>query len=145
VNEFYRLAGRKFSTSRNHAVWAHEFLADEDPGLVRLYLCWDRPDRYESDFLAAGYAEFRDRFSGLVGRLDPTGSGPHRTLAELDTVRAEQALTLTGFDPALAARAALAVLATPSISDADRDRAHRLVSVLSGSAGGAEQRGRAAA
>ena len=38
VNELYLLEGQKFSTSRNHALWAHEFLAAEDPELVRLYL-----------------------------------------------------------------------------------------------------------
>jgi methionyl-tRNA synthetase len=60
VNEFYRLDGLKFSTSRNHAIWAHEFLVDEDPGALRLFLCWDRPDRTESDFTRRAYEQFRD-------------------------------------------------------------------------------------
>ena len=55
VNELYLLEGQKFSTSRNHALWAHEFLAAEDPELVRLFLSWDRPDRYESDFTDAAF------------------------------------------------------------------------------------------
>jgi hypothetical protein len=63
VNEFYRLSGEKFSTSRNHAVWAHEFLAGQDAGLVRLYLSWDRPDRAGTNFTQEGYDAF-------IGHLD---------------------------------------------------------------------------
>ena len=113
VNEFYRLDGQKFSTSRNHAVWAHEFLAGEDPGLVRLYLCWDRPQPYESDFTVAGYREFRERYGGLRdGAAPPTG-----TLADQDALRAEHALRLPGFDAALAARCLL-----PAGHGSDRGR-----------------------
>jgi methionyl-tRNA synthetase len=148
VNEFLQLDGKKFSTSRNHAVWADELLATEDPALVRLYLCWNRPDRAETDFTAGSYAAFRDWAGPL---LAGTGSRPARLSlpaalvpAELD--RAEEALRPESFDPALAARAVLAVLAAPSISDAQWERASRLVGTLSGTtAGRAEHRGRAAA
>jgi methionyl-tRNA synthetase len=108
VNEFYRLEGAKFSTSREHAIWADEFLAMEDPEWVRLYLCWDRPDRYESDFTRAGYDEFRDRVEQILNaspEAAPSSSCP-------DTVRAEHALHLAGFDPALAARCALSAVAS---------------------------------
>jgi methionyl-tRNA synthetase len=36
VNELYTLDGAKLSTSQDHAIWAHEFLSDEDPAFVRL-------------------------------------------------------------------------------------------------------------
>ncbi|MFC4912046.1 class I tRNA ligase family protein [Actinomadura gamaensis] len=85
VNEFYRLDGLKFSTSRNHAVWALDFLDEQDPGDIRLFLAQDRPDRYESDFT-------RDAFK--------TG----RPSADADLERARHALTPSGFDPSLAAR-----------------------------------------
>ncbi|RFU42297.1 hypothetical protein DZF91_07280, partial [Actinomadura logoneensis] len=85
VNEFYRLDGLKFSTSRDHAVWALDFLDEQDPGDVRLFLAQDRPDRYESDFTA-------DAFK--------TG----RPSADADLERARRALAPSGFDPALAAR-----------------------------------------
>ncbi|MGH3659949.1 MAG: class I tRNA ligase family protein, partial [Micromonosporaceae bacterium] len=75
VNEFYRLTGAKFSTSRNHAVWAHEFLHQEDPGLLRLYLNWDRPDRHQSDFNLPAYREFAgwasEVLAGEVSVLPP--------------------------------------------------------------------------
>lgn len=104
VNEFYRLDGKKFSTSRNHAVWAHEFLAGEDPALVRLYLSWDRPDHYESDFTRAGYGAF-------CAWAGPALDGAPRVpdgLAEAERVRAAAALRPGTFDPALALRCLLA-------------------------------------
>ena len=126
VNEFYRLAGLKFSTSRNHAVWAHEFLPQEDPGLVRAYLCWDRPDRYGSDFSLDGFRAFARRYgavlsaaglngAGLNGAglnsaeldgagLDGGGSATAARLAAVELERAEHALGFSGFDPALALR-----------------------------------------
>ena len=71
VNEFYTLDGLKFSTSRRHAVWAEDFLGTEDPALVRLYLGWDRPAGFESDFTEAGYAAFRDWAGPAAGRNGP--------------------------------------------------------------------------
>ncbi|HEX4704728.1 MAG TPA: class I tRNA ligase family protein [Pseudonocardiaceae bacterium] len=105
VNEFYRLDGLKFSTSRKHAIWANEFLAVSDPALLRLYLSWDRPDSYESDFTEDGYRAF-------VALLEQYRAG--KALAELEPVlsaqnldRAERALELPYFSPALALRCLL--------------------------------------
>ncbi|MFC0629288.1 class I tRNA ligase family protein [Kribbella deserti] len=110
VNEFYTLDGSKFSTSRNHAVWANEILTGEDPSIVRLFLAWDRPDRYQSDFTWAGFAAFRDRVAPLfdpefdvIRPLDPVAAAAERA-------RGEAALELSGFDPALAARCLLTLL-----------------------------------
>jgi methionyl-tRNA synthetase len=104
VNEFYRLDGKKFSTSRKHAVWAHEFFAGEDPVLVRLFLSWDRPDSYESDFTMAGY---RDFCAWISAALDSGPTVPER-LADAERTRASQALRPATFDPALALRCLLA-------------------------------------
>ena len=134
VNEFLRLDGKKFSTSRTHAIWADELLATEDPALVRLYLCWNRPDRAETDFTTESYTAFRDWAAPLLagaGGRHPARSLPAALLqAELD--RAEQALHPAAFDPALAARAALAVLDAPAIPEPARRRAHRLLAALTG-------------
>ena len=111
VNELYLLEGQKFSTSRNHALWAHEFLATEDPELVRLYLSWDRPDRYESDFTDAAYRAFGEWVQPLLdGSAAPAGAGLPAALVDAELERAERALHLTGFDPALAVRSLLAAL-----------------------------------
>ena len=111
VNEFYTLDGKKFSTSRNHAIWAHEFLAEEDPAIVRLFLAWDRPDRRATDFTRASFEAFREQVRPLLyGRPNPVGSFPSPLVAA-ERARGEQALGLVGFDPALAARTMLSLLA----------------------------------
>jgi methionyl-tRNA synthetase len=117
VNEFYRLDGLKFSTSRDHAIWAHEFLPGNDAGLVRTFLAYDRPDRTETDFRLANLAAFEHR---------PAGPALSAELAGIELDRAEQALTLAGFDPALAVRCALAA------RDAVPDRAGTVLSHIAG-------------
>ncbi|HET8659984.1 MAG TPA: class I tRNA ligase family protein [Micromonosporaceae bacterium] len=142
VNEFYTLSGAKFSTSRRHAVWAQDFLAEHDPGVVRAFLCWDAPQPHASDFTPAGYAEVTGAW--------PRPLRPVRTKAA-DLDRAERALAYPHFDPALAARCLLAgdhrrVPPTPSApgspAPADlpapagasdgNDRAAQLLAVLTG-------------
>jgi len=121
-NEFYTLDGAKFSTSRNHAIWADEFLASEDPEWVRLYLCWDRPDRYQSDFTLAGYRTFRDGIAELLE--GSTGSPLPAALAGQELDRAHDALRVGSFDAALAARCALSAI------DADPDGARAVLELL---------------
>jgi methionyl-tRNA synthetase len=121
VNGFYRLDGLKFSTSRGHAIWAHEFLAEEDPAVARMFMLWDRPDRYESGFTRPAYAQFRDWVQAAVrsgGTLPPD-------LVDPEIRRAGHALELTSFDPGLALRCLLA---------AGADRAPRLFGALTGDA-----------
>jgi len=111
VNEFYTLDGAKFSTSRNHAIWAHEFLAEQDPAIVRLFLAWDRPDRRATDFTRASFEAFRDHVRRLLdGRSQASAALPPQ-LAAAERARGEQALELVGFDAALAARSMLTLLA----------------------------------
>jgi methionyl-tRNA synthetase len=126
VNEFYQLDGLKFSTSREHAVWAEDLLADEDPALVRLYLCWDRPDRYESDFTEAGWRAFKEHASALLSgvRVLPPD------LARLELGRAEQALRLETFDAAAAARCLLNAVGT------EPERSRALLAAIVGEAAG---------
>jgi methionyl-tRNA synthetase len=52
ANEFLNLEGDKMSTSRNHAVWLHEYL-DAFPGqedVLRYVLCSIMPEQKDSDF-----------------------------------------------------------------------------------------------
>lgn len=109
VNELYLLEGQKFSTSRNHALWADEFLEKEDPELVRLYLSWDRPDRFESDFTDEAYRAFCGYVRPLLDGK-PATDGPPRALADAELVRAGHALQLSGFDSGLAVRCLLSAL-----------------------------------
>ncbi|HEU4413066.1 MAG TPA: class I tRNA ligase family protein [Polyangiaceae bacterium] len=57
-NEFYLLDGRKFSTSRAHAVWLRDFLAEEPADLVRFYLAHTRPESERSNFTVDDYRAF---------------------------------------------------------------------------------------
>jgi methionyl-tRNA synthetase len=102
VNELYLLEGQKFSTSRNHALWADEFLAEHDPELVRLYLSWCRPDRFESDFTQASFTAFCRYAAPLLAAAGAGGLPAELAAAELE--RADHALRLNGFDSSLAVR-----------------------------------------
>lgn len=49
-NEFYLLDGKKFSTSRRHAVWGKEILTPQSVDAVRFYLCLTRPEQERTNF-----------------------------------------------------------------------------------------------
>jgi len=60
ANEFLNLEGKKISTSRNWAVWLHEYL-DEFPGqqdTLRYVLCSNAPETKDNDFT---WHEFQSR------------------------------------------------------------------------------------
>jgi methionyl-tRNA synthetase len=65
TNEFYRLDGLKFSTSRNHATWVIEILARVPADLVRFYLCLTRPEHEETSFTESELRETVKRELGL--------------------------------------------------------------------------------
>jgi methionyl-tRNA synthetase len=72
MNHFYRLEGLKFSTSRNHAIWA-SVIAAVVPTLsdaIRLYLVETSPEDSESDFrmddFFASTNEFYERWNSVV-------------------------------------------------------------------------------
>ncbi|HTD23085.1 MAG TPA: class I tRNA ligase family protein [Terriglobales bacterium] len=50
TNEFYRLNGLKFSTSRNHAIWGQELLRQASSDAVRFYLAHTGPEREQCNF-----------------------------------------------------------------------------------------------
>lgn len=52
-NEFYRLDGLKFSTSRNHAVWGDEALAHVPADVLRFVLGHERPQSEQTSFSMA--------------------------------------------------------------------------------------------
>ncbi|NKF33873.1 class I tRNA ligase family protein, partial [Pseudomonas sp. BGM005] len=53
IQDFYKLEVAKFSTSRDHAVWADEVAADIDTNVLRYYLaCLAKPfGANDNDFL----------------------------------------------------------------------------------------------
>ncbi|CAN5408333.1 methionine--tRNA ligase [soil metagenome] len=60
ANEFLNLEGEKISTSRNWAVWLHEYLQDfpQQQDVLRYALCASAPETKDNDFT---WKEFQDR------------------------------------------------------------------------------------
>ncbi|MEY3397994.1 MAG: methionine--tRNA ligase, partial [Bacteroidota bacterium] len=68
ANEFMNLEGDKISTSRNWAVWLHEFLQDF-PGKqdeMRYVLCSIMPEQKDSEFT---WTDFRDRINNELADI----------------------------------------------------------------------------
>ena len=109
ANEFLNLEGDKISTSRNWAVWLHEYLEDF-PGkedVLRYVLCANAPETKDNDFtwkdfqarnnneLVAILGNFVNRamvlthkyFNGVVPALGEVTEYDRETLAELSKVR----------------------------------------------------------
>ncbi|HEY5834283.1 class I tRNA ligase family protein [Streptomyces sp.] len=125
TNEFYRLEGDKFSTSRDHAIWGNEFLRRVPADQMRFYLCLTGPEREQTSFSAKDFSAVTQQvlvdglqtWAGTVLRLTaedfggkvpergtaPGGAvdGAARTLAE----RVAAALDPDDFSPQAAARA----------------------------------------
>lgn len=83
VNEFYLLEGRKFSTSRQHAVWGKEVLTPSSVDGVRYHLCLTRGEIERTDFDRGALARTHDDILAhwdewlgeLGGRIERVYSG----------------------------------------------------------------------
>ena len=76
ANEFLNLEGDKFSTSRNWAVWLHEYLRDfpDKQDALRYVLCSIAPESKDSeftwnDFQARNNNELADIFGNFINRV----------------------------------------------------------------------------
>ncbi|CVI67524.1 methionine--tRNA ligase [Alistipes sp. CHKCI003] len=110
ANEFLNLEGDKISTSRNWAVWLHEYL-DEFPGkedVLRYVLCANAPETKDNDFtwkdfqarnnneLVAVLGNFVNRalvltqkyYDGVVPACGELDAYDRETLAELGGIKA---------------------------------------------------------
>lgn len=127
TNEFYRLEGEKFSTSRNHAVWGGEFLRQVSPDALRFHLCLTGPEREQTNFAAKEFADTvetvlvdgLERWTRTVlallneseGGVVPPGGAPSGPLADtLTALPAEIATALAA--ESLSPQAAAAALAS---------------------------------
>ncbi|WP_033307842.1 class I tRNA ligase family protein [Streptomyces iakyrus] len=143
VNEFYQLEGLKFSTSRRHAVWAHEALALVGSDVLRHHVLADRPNGRETsfslpalertrnhlaslwdDWLAHLFTAVEEDCAGRVPREEPTGQSWERLTQRLGRIAGElrEAYSVSGFDP----RRAVALLdeAVACASDFGHVHAH---------------------
>lgn len=60
-NEFYLLEGKKFSTTRDHAVWGADLLDRVDADPLRFYLALTNPEETEADFVLETFRRVADR------------------------------------------------------------------------------------
>ncbi|WP_258084923.1 methionine--tRNA ligase [Thermococcus thermotolerans] len=75
ANEYLNLEGKKFSTSRNWAIWVHEFLDAFPADYLRYYLTAIMPETRDSDF---SFADFKSKINEeLVNNL---GNFVHRAM-----------------------------------------------------------------
>ena len=126
TNEFYRLEGSKFSTSRDHAIWGNDILRRVPADQLRFYLCLTGPEREQTNFSADHFKETTDLVlvQGLQAWLEtvirlvtddfegvppcaPDAIGPLTKLSEGLPDRMASALDPDAFSP----RAASVVLA----------------------------------
>jgi len=126
TNEFYRLDGLKFSTSRDHRIMGRELLPKAPRDAVRFYLAWSAPEREQTNFTLADFhavarRELTDGWEpwltalgrrvadGFDGTLPATGdwTGEHRRFYHrLEEIleEAREAYSAAGFSPQRAAR-----------------------------------------
>jgi len=74
ANEFLNLEGDKFSTSKNYAIWLHEFLDDFPSDVIRYYLAQISPETRDADFSLKGFqlannSELADIYGNFVNRI----------------------------------------------------------------------------
>ncbi len=119
MNEFYLLEGEKFSTSRRHAVWASDSLAEVGVDALRYQVLRNRPNGRQTSFARSDLTLVRNhlhtQWNGWLGELadavraetgvvpdDPPDGDDWRLLrARLVRLVAElrEAYSLAGFDP----------------------------------------------
>lgn len=143
ANEFLNLEGDKISTSRNWAVWLHEYL-DEFPGqedVLRYVLCANAPETKDNDFtwkdfqtrnnseLVAVFGNFVNRaivltqkyFEGKVPARGRTDEYDSSVLAEIPLIkqRIEENLDTFHFREALKEAMNLARLGNKYLADTE--------------------------
>ncbi len=96
ANEYLNLEGLKFSTSRNFAVWLHDYLDRFEPDPLRYYLCSNMPENRDTDFnlrefqahnnneLADTVGNFVNRTLTFIGRYFEDKIPSRGTPGELD-------------------------------------------------------------
>ena len=73
ANEFLNIEGEKISTSRNYAIWLHEYLEEFPADYLRFYLNAIAPEKADANFTWEEFqtrinSEFADIYGNLVNR-----------------------------------------------------------------------------
>ncbi len=71
---------------------ATELLSRRDPSIVRLFLAWDRPDRFPTDFTQHSFDAFAASAEPLLAGVRPVSEPLDPALAAIELARGEAAL-----------------------------------------------------
>lgn len=96
-NQFMKLNGENLSTSRNHAIWAKDLIAEYGSDASRLYLALVAPEEFETNFDVETFRTwYRSVFVETIGALvDRTRQ--ERATAPLQVSSADDQALLAGF------------------------------------------------
>ena len=119
ANEFLNLEGDKLSTSRNWAVWIHEYLQDfpDKQDVLRYTICANSPEQKDNDFtwkdfqtrnnseLVAIFGNFVNRtlvlthkyYEGIVPARGELTGFDKETLAEISVIKGNLEKSIEGF------------------------------------------------
>lgn len=83
TNQFANLGYRKFSSSKNHAIWIADLAKESNTDLLRLYLAKVAPEHQEVDFSLEAFRQFEEvyikRFNNIVSlhneKINEPGNG----------------------------------------------------------------------
>ncbi|HTQ81546.1 MAG TPA: class I tRNA ligase family protein [Thermoanaerobaculia bacterium] len=128
TNEFYRLDGQKFSTSRVHAIWGQEILDHLPADLLRYYLCLDRPEAEQTNFQLHDFRAATKR--DLVGLWQPWLGGLGRKVREQESGIAPAPGRLTASQERFAAELADLIETASLYYQRETFSPHRIVTTL---------------
>ncbi len=85
INFFYHLDGKKFSTSRNHAIWGDEILEKHSADDVRLHLAQTRSEKKETNFSLKDFTENQGakRWEVLLSKIEKLKQSPKKSTRTL--------------------------------------------------------------
>ncbi len=66
TNEFLKLEGGDFSTSRGHAIWIDEMLAHHDSGTTRFYIALNAPETEVCNFEMKEFLKWKEWFNETI-------------------------------------------------------------------------------
>ncbi len=94
TNEHYQFEGKKFSTSRQHAIWVDDSLEQESVDVVRFYLCHTRPEQTRTTFTHEAYQAFKqvelqEVWSAWLTRLEEKCRGVVPEVTQLNDAQSE--------------------------------------------------------
>ncbi len=130
INYFYKLDGRKFSTSRNHAIWVDKISSKVSIDILRLYLLLNNSDETEGNFSLKEFVQFHNELiQDLHGFHWGNSSYNHR---DIETYKRQLDLLLSpeSFDGKSYAKICVEIIKRNKISSHEDSEINRFVKII---------------